>query len=168
MQWNRSNTIGLAKASCTTCQGQGIRMIRKTVEAPCKCVLRAVFRACYHRFRECDALGERTSAISLEYIPGAEHLSVYARKREDYMCDFCLVSRRALNDFEYRIFRDHFLLGADWKLCCNRLHLDRGTFFHALYHIEEKLGRIFAELRPYALYPLDEYFGVSRRHKRAA
>ena len=37
--------------------------------------------------------------------------------------------------------------------------MDRGTFFHSVYRIEHKLGRVFAELEPYALFPLDEYFG---------
>jgi hypothetical protein len=75
------------------------------------------------------------------------------------MADFCLVSRRVLDDFAHRIFRYHFILGADWKLCCRQLQIDRGTFFHTVYRIEEQLGRTFAELRPYPLYPLDEYFG---------
>ena len=143
-------------------------MLGKTTEAPCSCVLRTVFRACYNRFRECEALGERTSAVSLEYLPGALRLCAYSRKREEYMCDFDLVSRRALNEFEHRIFRYHFLLGADWKLCCTRLKMDRGTFFHALYRIEEKLGRIYAELKPYPLYPLEDYFGVTFLHRNAA
>jgi len=51
------------------------------------------------------------------------------------------------------------LLGADWKLCCRRLKMDRGNFFHTLYRIQQKLGRVFRELEPYALFPLDEYFG---------
>ena len=79
------------------------------------------------------------------------------------MADFCLVSRRVLDDEEHRIFRFHFLLGADWRLCCRRLNMDRGNFFHSVYRIEQKLGRAFAELRPYALYPLDEYFGGAIR-----
>jgi hypothetical protein len=37
--------------------------------------------------------------------------------------------------------------------------MDRGTFFHSVYRIEHRLGRVFAELEPYALFPLDEYFG---------
>ena len=48
----------------------------------------------------------------------------------------------------FRIFRFHFLLGADWKLCCRRLNIDRGTFFHAVYRIEQKLGRAYREIRP--------------------
>lgn len=74
------------------------------------------------------------------------------------MADFTLVSRRTLNEYEYRVFKYHFLLGADWKLCCRKLGLDRGEFFHEIYRIQQKLGRTFRELEPYALFPLDEYF----------
>ncbi len=74
------------------------------------------------------------------------------------MADFCLVAKRSLDEADYRLFRYHFLLGADWKLCCRYLHLDRGLFFHQLYRIEQKLGRIFAELEPFSLYPLEDYF----------
>ena len=74
-----------------------------------------------------------------------------------------MISKRTLDDFEYKLFRYHFLLGADWKLCSRQLHIDRGNFFHAVYRIEQKLGRTFRELEPYPLYPLDEYFnGPSR------
>jgi hypothetical protein len=79
------------------------------------------------------------------------------------MADFCLISRRTLDDAEHRLFRYHFLLGADWKLCTRKLGMGRGNFFHAVYRIEQKLGRVFRELEPYALFPLDEYFyGPSR------
>ncbi len=157
-RWNRSQTIGLAKASCTACEGLGVRILHKGKEAPCNCVFRAVFRACYRRFRECVINGERTSTVSLEFCRGRDGRRVFARKREEYMADFCLVSRRVLTEADYRVFRFHFLLGADWKLCCRRLNMDRGNFFHAVYRIEQRLGRAFAELKPYALYPLDEYF----------
>jgi hypothetical protein len=50
------------------------------------------------------------------------------------------------------------LLGADWKLCSRKLGIDRGNFFHAVYRIEQKLGRVFRELEPYPLFPVDEYF----------
>jgi hypothetical protein len=49
-------------------------------------------------------------------------------------------------------------MGADWKLCCYKLQMDRGNFFHAVYRIEQKLGRVFRELEPYALFPVNEYF----------
>lgn len=165
MQWNRSNTIGLAKESCTRCHGQGIRLVRRATEVPCNCVFRAIFRACYNRFRECAALADRISPVTLEYCPGPVGGRVYSRKREEYICDFLLVSRRVLDPGENRLFRYHFLLGADWRLCCRQLKMDRGDFFHQLYYIEEKLGRVFAELQPYPLYPLDEYFGGNVRRR---
>jgi len=97
--------------------------------------------------------------VSLEFCRGSEGRRSYSRKREEYVADFCLVSRRSLDEVEYTLFKYHFLLGADWKLCCRRLKIDRGSFFHMVYRIEQRLGRIFCELEPYALYPLNEYFG---------
>ena len=99
------------------------------------------------------------SRVTLENCSGPGGRRVWSRKDEDFIADFCLVSRRELNDFEHRIFRFHFLLGADWRLCCRRLQMDRGNFFHAVYRIQQKLGRIFRELEPFALFPLDVYFG---------
>ena len=92
----------------------------------------------------------------------------WGRKDEEYIADFCLVARRTLDDVEYQIFRYHFLLGADWRLCSRRLSLERGNFFHAVYRIEQKLGRTFRELQPYSLYPLDEYFHGAGAHVRHA
>lgn len=76
------------------------------------------------------------------------------------MADFVLVSKRHLDEWHYRVFNYHFLLGADWKACCRRLRLSRGNFYHAVYRIEEKLGQVFYELEPYALYPPRDYFVV--------
>jgi hypothetical protein len=164
MQWERSNVIGLARASCNFCHGYGMRPVLRGTEAPCNCVFRAVFRACYRRFRECVALGSHTNAVTWERSGGPTGYRTYSRKREEYMADFCLVSRRTLEDVEYRVFRVHYLLGADFKLCCRQLNIDRGQFFHNVYNIEERLGRVFAELTPYALYPVSEYFAGATRH----
>lgn len=160
MLWTRSDTIGLAKPSCAQCHGLGLRISEKLKrEHPCNCVLRAIFRACYARFRECVAKEKHMSQVSLEfYRGGKDSYRTYGRKIEDYIADFCLVSRRTLAPQEYDAFRYFFLLGADWKLCCRKLNLDRGNFFHMIYRIEQKLGRTFRELDPYGLYPLDEYF----------
>jgi hypothetical protein len=94
---------------------------------------------------------------------------MYSRKKEEYTADFCLVSRRALDGFEQKVFRYHYLLGADWKLCARQLKVDRGTIYHVIYRIESRLGQVFAELKPYPLYPLDEYFGgLLRREPHVA
>lgn len=95
---------------------------------------------------------------SLDTLPSKSHRGAWGRKDEEFAADFCLVSKRFLTESEYRILRYHFLLGADWKLCCQRFKIDRGTFFHSVYRIQQKLGRAFRELEPYALFPLDEYF----------
>src|SRR4051794_27031095 len=163
MQWNRSSAIGLAFSSCSQCGGQGMRVLRRGAERPCDCVFRAIFRACYRRFREYATQGAQAGTVSLECTQGPIGYRMYSRKREEYMADFCVVSRRALNDDDYKIFRYAILLGADWRLCLRRLNTDRGTFFHDLYRMEERLGRYYAEMEPYPLYPLDEYFGGSIR-----
>ncbi len=159
MDWDRSETIALAKSSCTHCHGYGLRTGKRGKERPCNCVFRAIFRICYERFREYAAQEAYMGRVSLEFCRGKDRRRTYGRKREEYMADFCLVSRRYLDTFEYKIFCFHFLLGADWKLCCRQMGIDRGTFFHAVYRIEQRLGRVFRELEPYSLYPLDEYFG---------
>jgi hypothetical protein len=163
MDWSRSETLALAMHQCTHCHGSGLRLGRKNVLAPCNCVLRAIFRACYRRFVTCATQERLCSRTGLEPQLGCQRPLTWGRKDEEYLADFCLVSRRNLEDFDYRLFRYYFVLGADWKLCCRRLGLDRGNFFHAVYRIEQKLGRIFRELEPYALFPVDEYFrGPSR------
>ena len=159
MQWNRSNTVGLASSACCYCKGNGMRVVYKTHAAPCACVFRAIFRACLNRFRECAASEGVSGTVSWEFCSGRSGHRTYSRKREEYMADFCLIARRVLDEVEYRLFRYYFLLGADWKLCTRQLKMDRGSFFHAIYRIERKLGRAFAETEPYPIYPLDEYFG---------
>jgi hypothetical protein len=159
IEWNRSKVIGLAKPSCAYCKGAGIRKTPAGKEKPCYCSFRTIFRACYNRFRECVVLAHRTSAVSLDFCRGGEYRAMYSRKGEEYMADFCLIARRTLDPWEHTIFRIHFLLGADWRLCCRQLKVERGEFFHLIYRIERRLGRVFAELEPYPLFPLDEYFG---------
>jgi hypothetical protein len=165
MLWNRSNTIGLASASCCYCEGLGLRPVYKNHTVPCGCVFRSVFRVCMNRFRECNANEGLTGTVSWEHCSGTQGCRTYSRKREEFMADFCLISRRTLEPAEYQLFRFYFLLGADWKLCAKRLKMERGALFHAIYRIERKLGRAFAETEPYGLFPLDEYFGGVNREK---
>jgi hypothetical protein len=166
MEWTRSETLALAQQSCTFCYGLGLRPGRAGASNPCNCVFRAIFRACYERFRICASKEKHVSRVSLEANPGQSRRSVWGLKDEEYVADFCLVSRRALSLREHLIFRYHYLLGADWKLCCQRLNADRGAFFHEIYRIEQKLGRVFRELEPHALFPVDEYFNCSSREDK--
>src|ERR1035441_1128624 len=165
MQWTRSETLALAQQSCTFCYGLGLRPGRSGVSTPCNCVFRAIFRGCYPRIRQCAMKEKHISRVSLEANPANQRKSIWGMKNEEYTADFCLVSRRTLNDDEFRIFRFHFLLGADWSICCKKLNMERGDFYHEVYRIQQKLGRTFRELEPHALFPLDEYFNGTPRSK---
>jgi len=163
MEWTRSDTLALASNRCTTCHGLGLIPTKRGKNKPCPCVLRAIFRACYNRFKYCVTKEKYMSRVTLSFTRGRDGAFSWGRKDEEYIADFTLVSRRTLTPEEYRIFKYHFLLGADWKLCCRKLNMTRGAFFHAVYRIEEKLGRVFRELEPYPLFPLDEYFSTTIR-----
>jgi hypothetical protein len=103
------------------------------------------------------------SRASMQFVSGPQRRLTWGRKDEEYIADFYLVSRRHLSPEEFRLFKFHFLYGADWKLCCRKLGMDRGNFFHSVYRIQQRLGRVFRELQPYGLYPLDEYFHATYR-----
>lgn len=163
MEWTRSETLALAMHNCAQCHGSGLRFSKRGAVSPCNCVLRSIFRICCDRFLRCVTQEKHLSRVSLEPHLGRSRPSTWGRKDEEYIADFCLVARRTLTEFEHRLFRYHFLLGADWRLCGRRLGIDRGNFFHAVYRIEQKLGRAFREVSLYPLFPLDDYFhGPSR------
>lgn len=160
----RSSLIAKAQSKCAYCHGSGIDRGGRD----CKCVDRAVFRTCLRRFTECVAGSRHCSQVMLERLSsGPRGYVCYGRKNEEYTADFCAIAKRTLTDQEYRLFKFHILLGADWKLCCPRLKMDRGNFFHALYRVEEKLGCAFRTVRPYALYPPADYFQGSVARARA-
>ncbi len=97
-------------------------------------------------------------------MPATGEIAVtYDRKNEEYMADFVVIAKRTLDERDLKLFRFHFVLGADWKMCCRRLGLDRGGFFHALYRIQQKLGKAFRETLPYPLFPVYEYLDEVRQ-----
>ena len=165
MEWTRSETIGLASAACVFCRGLGLRKTPiKEESRPCGCVFRAIFRACFVRYRNCVERAGITSNLTLDHAEGPTGNRFWGRRNEEYIADFELTSRRSLNTDEYEVFKWHFLYGADWKVCIDKIGVDKGTFFHRVYVLQEKLGRVFREMLPYALFPLDEYFsGIARK-----
>ena len=140
MEWTRSETLALAMHNCTQCHGCGLRLRNTGGWTPCNCVLRAMFRICYDRFRRCTQQEKHLSRVSIGPASGSYRPRTFGRKDEEYMADFCLVSRRNLSEIEHQLFRYHFLLGADWTLCTRKLGMNRGNFFHAVYRIEQKWG----------------------------
>ena len=162
MKWTRTDTLALASHRCALCHGLGLRLGDKSAGAPCGCVLRSIFRACYARFVECSSK-ERIHQATLEASAGRDRKTTWGRKDEEYVADFMLIARRTLSESDYKILRFHYVLGADWKICCAKLKMDRGNFFHAVYRIQRQLGRAFRETEPYGLFPLDDYFnGMSK------
>ena len=166
MEWNRSETLALAASDCRHCRGMGL-LAKRLDEAPCRCVLRAIFRACYARFRECISHDLAATRASLECGATKDPGGAWGRRNEEFVADFLLVAKRVLTEEEHRMFRFRFLLGADWKLCCRRLGMDRPQFFRQIYGMQEKLGMTFRELQPYALYPIRDYFTPGLREARA-
>jgi len=160
MEWNRNDLARLALPSCSSCGGFGVVEAKGEV-VPCKCALRAAFRVRHARFRQCVDVGKYRGRVSFERnASGRSNRGAWGRKEEEFMADFSLVARRSLDASHYRLFRYHFLLGADAKLCCKRLSISNGAFFHAIYRIESVLGYVFMTLEPYALYPPRDYFGL--------
>ena len=140
MEWSQSEVLSLAQLSCAVCIGEGTIKEKGGKILPCSCVLRAVFRACYARFRHCVAKEKNITRASPEMVAGKDGRMAWGRKDEEYIADFCLVSRRALVGLDYKVFKFHFLLGANWKLCTRKLNLDRGDFFHAVYRVSGVCG----------------------------
>lgn len=162
MRWSRSTTLALAQQDCAVCFGLGLRPSENSLRSePCYCVTREVFRVCLRRFREIAHSGS-VSRATLGRNEGPRHVGSWGRKSEEFAADFVLLARRNLSGHRYEVFRLHFLLGFEWPACCARLKVDRGAFFHDVYRIAAALGRACAELEPYALFPVDEYFTSSR------
>ena len=169
MIFNHQNCLAIARTGCVECNGLGMRTVttpqKELTSVPCCCALRSIFRSCYGRFRYCVAKQDRIGTVSIEtWGTGAGAHRSYGRRNEDYMADFYRVAKQSLAPSDHQIFTWHYLLGADWKLCCRRNGMSRGNFFHTVYRIEEALGRAFAALFPYSLYPVRDYFSDSSLH----
>ena len=165
MEWTRSETLALASHTCTHCKGLGLRELLSGKQKPCDCVFRSIFRICLQKFIECATKEKDLSQVTFEIQSGPNRRGCWGRKDEEYMADFMAIGKRVLDEFEQKVFRYHFLLGADWRLCARRLGVDRGLFFHAVYRIEKKMGRECREVAPYSLFPVDEYFNALPRQR---
>lgn len=170
VRWTRSETIALARQQCSHCFGLGLIAGRDEHSRPCRCVFRQIFRIVYHKYRNCCARDKYVARVQMERSARRTGTLNFSFRHEEFVADFELLSRRMLggpDTLAYRLFRLHFLRGADWKLCTRKLRLNRGEFFHEVYRIEEKLGRAYRETAPFALFPLDEYF-TNSCHSRLA
>ena len=165
-EWNRSTTIALASMKCPHCQGLGLGT-QQNRNAPCSCVTRAIFKACFNRFKSCVTKDKGASTVKLERLgmgTGRSSHMTFGRKTEEYIADFYLICKRVLTEAEWELFRFHYLLGADWNLLKRHFTtMSHEVFISMTQAMEDKLGRAFRETEPFALYPLDEYFGAVAR-----
>jgi hypothetical protein len=127
-------------------------------EIPCHCVLRNIFHICLRRFRHCVNKEKNFSHVSQEVTARGMRKCTWGRKTEEYCADFLKVSERTLTRSDFQVFKWHFLYGADWRLITRKTGMDKGMFFHAVYRIQRRLGLKFRELKPYPLFPLEDYF----------
>ena len=158
--WPRGILLANSDVQCRQCHGMGGEPGR-----PCGCVLRRICRAVVERVWNIREREDRP--IQVRYWGGRAKgrrmpWVVYSRQYEEFLADVELVARRSLSERQWTIFRHHHLGGEQWRRCSRRVGLERGRFFHEVYRLEERLGRVFRELRPYALFPTREYFGLWR------
>jgi hypothetical protein len=140
----RSDLIAMARTSCASCHGAGLRPVHGNAkDAPCDCVCRAVFKAVLDHCR---------------CLVGQQGKPTSKRNAENFLADVWLSCKRVLDETEFNIVRWHYLQGADCKACCTRLSLNRGTFWHHCYRIEERMGLYWLQqLKPYSVFPVSSY-----------
>jgi hypothetical protein len=145
--------LALAMGNCAFCHGHGqVEVHRKRTYAPgsaipiesfrlrmCGCVYRRVFRICWRRYQQLrERYGDLARRPRVRNGPGGLSFEL---RTVDFLADFDLLVADHMADREREIFALHFSGGADWKECCRRLGMDRGSFFHDLYRIERRIGR---------------------------
>jgi hypothetical protein len=126
-----------AHPRCKRCDGRGFLPLET-----CECVSRAVFRIVLSRYWRAIETSRPTVRGML------------------LRCDFELAAARVLEPQELDVFRLHFLGRGDWHVCCRRLKVDRGRFYHSVYRAEAVLGR---ELLRRGIFPLWLYFDWGRQ-----
>jgi hypothetical protein len=84
----------------------------------------------------------------------------YGRRGEEFRADMLLLARRSLREQDLWLFEGHYLAGWPWRPCSQALGLSRQAFFREIYILAERMGRLMAELQPYPLWPIHEYFAA--------
>lgn len=152
--WKTTQLGALCHADCARCGGTGrFRLQRRW--RPCSCALRGAFRMVWERFEAIRAAYPVSSVTT-------EGMWTFGRKREEFLADVLLVARRVLSEVDWRLFDRHFVRGMEWFRCCPHLGYSRGGFFHAVYRVQEALGRAWVEVQPFPLCPPSEYFSGRR------
>jgi hypothetical protein len=147
--WTHELVVGLAHVRCELCRGLGQVSLFYSKVRPCRCVYRAIFRAGVNRYLACGMSSR---------MPRMERGMHYGRRGEEFRADMLLLARRSLREQELWLFEAHYLAGWPWRPCSQALGLSRQAFFREIYILAERMGRLMAELQPYPLWPISEYF----------
>jgi hypothetical protein len=84
-------------------------------------------------------------------------------KSDEFLADFYLVSKRHLSESDWQFFKLNFLMGGE-EICKRRM--TASVYANTCARIETALGRVFRELEPFPLHPLDEYFSPVPRSRK--
>lgn len=159
--WTRADVLGLARQGCTNCQGRG--WFVKTPGYACHCVTRAIFHqlmAEWHKIKNAEHLAQ----FRVEQIGQRGGKTVrrggWSMKRPEFVADLEILAKRVLAPTDFRVWRLYHCYGAQYREACALLDMDKGTFFHAVYRVENQVGRAAREVRPYALFPIADYYGL--------
>jgi hypothetical protein len=164
--WDPREVMMLAYHDCRQCHGSGAKLGRGGKIEACGCALRTIFRRCLRKYLELEYGDPLLSTVQTRYGVGAKRRRPSAgRPREEYCADFILLARRTLDPLHWEVFVHHHLRGADWMVAARRksINLTKGNFFHAVYRLEQQMGRACRTLQPYGLYPTELYFGHHSR-----
>jgi len=116
MQWSRSNSIGLAQASCTHCQGLGMRLVRNGKGSALRLRISCGFSHLFQPFRQFAWKGN-TPARFLWNLRRPRWPAVPIRASGRYMADFAWLAAGCWT-ITNTDFPNSLSAGADWRLCC--------------------------------------------------
>jgi hypothetical protein len=141
-RWPRALVLALADYHCAVCHGAGWRQ-----QSPCLCVGRRIFRECL----------ERAGRKSVWRVSKTGPLT-WSRKDSEFAADLLNVARSANDERDWMVLHLARFVGVDYVAGRQLTGLDKGTWFARLYAAEAAAGEACFLARPYALYPIDEYF----------
>jgi hypothetical protein len=148
------SVIALAKTGCEACNGLG----RQAGGEVCSCVGKHCFDVVMAKFRYASAGHHLTPPIRIDHFVSGGGKSVGSRlANEEFCADVFLTAKRALNEEDFRLFRFRHLLAADVNLCARQLGTTREACIQRLQYIEARLGETWRTIKPYHLYPPNEY-----------
>jgi len=182
MEWTPSTAADLSRYGCPECSGTGLPSRGRLAVCPsqpdqtpsasalrlCTCVYRAVFRACYRRFKHCGKLDPSLRRVRYERTPGAVDRTVtWVRRNEDFRADFHSCGVRALPKHLYHFFSFYYLHGAKEEMVCQRLGISVRGANTLMAEIETLVGREIAHLQPYSLFPPRGYMMPAGRARQS-